>query len=589
MIVPKPSTISIRPSVLQFLLFVSFSFLFGVLPTNAGEYELSIAEKSVNLTGESQTAVVANDSLPAPILHWHEGEEVTIKVTNHLQQSTSIHWHGIILPYQMDGVPGISFDGIDPGQTFTYRFPIIQSGTYWYHGHSDMQEQQGLYGALIIEPARNQIRVERDYVVVLSDWSDSNPHRTMARLKTQNDYYNFQKRTVADFFGDIRRDGFQKTIDNRLDWGYMRMDPTDLADVTGATYRFLVNGRTPAMNWTAPFNVGDTVRLRFINASAMSYFDVRIPGLTMRVIEADGQAVMPVEVEKFRIAVAETLDVLVKPANRAYRIFAESMDRSGFAAATLAPPGDLHAELPAMSPRTLLTMADMSFMHGGHSGHHEKGPDAGEAIDSIDTHLHDSEHGGHSGPASHDSATDAMPVESHGDHSVHSSHSPASGTEDPHRNHRQHTEHTQTGSHATLNYQQLTTAIPDPEWPPADREITLRLTGNMNRYIWSFDGVKYSAAEPIRLRFGERVRFNYVNQTMMNHPLHLHGMWQILDTGQGIRNPRKHVINVPPGKTVSAIVVADNEGEWAFHCHLLYHMESGMFRRVIVENAGPLN
>lgn len=548
------------PLSFKALLFTPWLLVLYIESAGAGTYHLTIGEKTVNLTGEEQPAIVANDAFPAPTLHWREGEVVTVNVTNHLREPTSIHWHGIILPYPMDGVPGISFDGIGPGQTFTYRFRLRQSGTYWYHGHSGTQEQQGLLGALIIDPAHEHTTVDRDYVVLLSDWPDADPNRIMARLKKQSDSYNYQKRTVADFFKDIRRQGFRRTFDERLAWGEMRMDPTDLSDVTGATYQFLVNGQTPAMNWTGLFSPGDKVRLRVVNASAMTYFDVRIPGLTMRVIEADGQKVMPVDVERFRIAVAETYDVLVEPEpDRAYRIFAEAMDRSGFAAATLTPRGDLKADLPQSTPRTLLTLADMGPMHGGHAGHSDAGS---EAENSIQAGQMD-----HADRAGHAAAVRKAET----------------AREDPHAAHR-HIKRQHMGTRRdALSYQDLIAALPNPERRPADREITLRLTGNMNRYIWSFDDTKYSEAEPIRVRFGDRVRFNYVNETMMNHPIHLHGLWQILDTGQGIHNPRKHVINVPPGKTVSVVVIADNEGDWAFHCHLLYHMETGMFRKMIVE------
>lgn len=533
---------------------------FLIEPASASTYRLAIGEKTVYLTDAAQTAVVVNDTLPAPTLHWREGEEVALKVTNHLEESTSIHWHGIILPYQMDGVPGISFAGIPPGQTFTYRFRVRQNGTYWYHGHSDLQEQMGLYGALIIDPAHEHEPAERDYVVLLSDWPDADPHRIMAQLKKQSDYYDFQKRTLADFFRDIRGRGFQETVRDRMDWGQMRMEPTDLADVTGATYRYLINGRTPGMNWTALFDPGETVRLRFVNASAMTYFDVRIPGLKMRVIEADGQSVQPVAVDQFRIAVAETYDVLVEPEpDRAYRIFAEALDRSGFAAATLSPSRDLQAELPPMSPRTLLTMADMGSMHKHHTESVREGVQPG-GTPAPPEPMHSMDHSGHAHHNPEEPAPEKYPT-----------HEPqpatAAGPE----------------THGALRYEHLAATHPNPEWRAPDREITLRLTGNMNRYIWSFDDTKYSASEPIRVRFGEHIRFNYVNDTMMNHPIHLHGLWQILDTGQGVHNPRKHVINVPPGKTASVIVIADNAGDWAFHCHLLYHMETGMFRKLVVE------
>ncbi|MCQ8104666.1 copper resistance system multicopper oxidase [Methylomonas sp. SURF-2] len=524
----------------------------GRQAAHADTYRLAINENTIALIGRPQAAVLADGSLPAPTLHWREGEQVTLRVTNNMQRETSIHWHGIVLPYDMDGVPGISFDGIAPGQTFTYRFPVKQSGTYWYHGHSGMQEQQGLFGAIIIEPIHPRQPVDRDYVVLLSDWPEADPHRTLARLKKQSDYYNFQKRTVGDFFLDIERLGFWATVADRLAWGEMRMEPTDIADVTGATYHFLVNGQTPAMHKTYLFRPGEKIKLRFINASAMTHFDVRMPGLKMQVIAADGQPVAPVAVEEFRIAVAETYDVLVEPqTERAYGIFAEAMDRSGYAHASLTPRNDVIAEVPPPRPMTLLTLAEMAGAHAGHTGHvlAEQPP--------------------------------SEPANPHAGHDAHAAKA------DPRAGHAQQA--AEPGTHAIhplLNYRDLQAVTPEHAlMGPPDREITLRLTGNMNRYIWSFDDVKYSDAEPIRVKFGERIRFTYINETMMNHPIHLHGLWQYLDNGNGMYNPKKHVINVKPGQTVSVEVLADAEGEWAFHCHLLYHMDTGMFRKLIVERA----
>ena len=591
--------------ILQFITALLWLKFFGSGLAAAGDYHLTITEKPVNLTGKQQTAIVANGSLPAPTLHWREGENVTLFVTNRLKEQTSIHWHGIILPFDMDGVPGISFAGIEPGQTFAYRFHVKQNGTYWYHGHSGMQEQQGLFGALIVDSAHAPAPTERDYVVLLSDWPEADPYRTLARLKKQSDYYNYQKRTVFDFFRDIQRRGFSETVADRLAWGQMRMEPTDLADVTGATYHFLVNGHTPGMNWTGLYSAGDRIRLRIINASAMTHFDVRIPGLMMRVVAADGQPVMPVDTEEFRIAVAETYDVLVEPkADRAYRIFAEAMDRSGFAAGTLTPRSGLQAEMPALRPRTLLTLADMG-MHEGHGDHSD---DNQADMPAMKTENHS----GHAPASTHDPDHGSMPMheaETESAHAVHSKAAPKQEVDDhsAHMNHSAHTDHdgsmpmAESGSsrdgHAQqaqapvmgavqkLSYQDLMADAPADDWREPDREITLRLTGNMNRYIWSFDDIKYSESEPIRVKFGERIRFNYVNETMMNHPIHLHGMWQYVDNGNGAYNPKKHVVNVPPGQTVSVIVVADAEGDWAFHCHLLYHMDTGMFRKLIVEKA----
>ncbi len=531
----------------------------------AGDYFIEIAEHTLNLTGDDQTAILANSTLPGTAFHWQEGETVTVHVTNHLAESSSIHWHGILLPYQMDGVPGISFSGIAAGETFTYRFQVKQSGTYWYHGHSGMQEQSGLYGALIITPENVSRPEKNDYIILLSDWPEADPYRTMTRLKKQSDYYNYQKRTVVDLFKDINSNGLIPTLNDRMNWGRMRMEPTDLADVTGATYHFLVNGHTSQQNWTALFSPDEKVRLRFINASAMTHFDIRIPGLKLRVVESDGVAVQPVEVDEFRIAVAETYDVIVEPnADRAYTIFAEAMDRSGFARATLTPNKLMTAEVPSLRPITLLTMTDMGKMHA--HGNHTPQIKLVEHKQPI--HHHPSAHAIEAMPSKEN-----KPIESQTHHSNHPSH---------HLTHQDMTEKP-VASYPVLKYQHLKASKPAnlPETP--DRKITLRLTGNMNRYIWSFDDVKYSDAEPIRVRYGEHIRFKYVNETMMNHPIHLHGMWQYLDIGKGSLNPKKHVINVKPGQTVEVDVIADALGEWAFHCHLLYHMETGMFRKLIVE------
>lgn len=524
----------------------------------ADDYFLEIAKQPVNLIGEPQTAIVVNGQLPGPTLRWQEGEWVNLHVTNHLDEQSSIHWHGIILPYQMDGVPGISFAGIKPDETFIYRFQVNQSGTYWYHGHSGLQEQQGLFGALIIDPVDSSKPEKIDYVVLLSDWPEADPERTMARLKKQSDYYNFQKRTVVDFFKDIQSDGLMETIDDRLNWGRMRMEPTDLADVTGATYHFLINGQTVDQNWTALFKPDEKVRLRFINGSAMTHFDVRIPGLIMRVVESDGVTVEPVDVDQFRIAVAETYDVIVEPkADRAYTIFAEAMDRSGYARATLTPDKSLHAEVPNMSPRTLLTMDDMGEMHA-----HGK-------------HQTTSKPTNHSQHTIHQQTT--APAHNHAimiDNSHHLNQTPSNNND---------AKIASVAQYPSLDYQNLRAAEPALAKGTPDQEITLRLTGNMNRYSWSFNNVKYSDAEPIRVRYGEHIRFKYINETMMNHPIHIHGLWQYLDIGQGVFNPKKHVINVKPGRTVEVDVIADAVGEWAFHCHLLYHMNTGMFRKLIVE------
>jgi len=573
----------------------------------AGEYNLVIVEKTVNLTGRERKATAINGSVPGPVLRWREGEEVIIHVTNRLSEPTSIHWHGIILPANMDGVPGISFNGIAPGETFTYRFTVKQSGTYWYHSHSGHQEQTGMYAPLIIAPTRPEpYRYDRDYVVMFSDWTDEDPHTVFAKLKKQSGYYNFQKRTVFDFFRDVAEKGWAATIADRLAWGEMRMDPTDIADVTGYTYTYLVNGQPPQANWTALFKPGERVRLRFINGSAMTYLDVRIPGLKMTVVQADGQDIQPVTVDEFRIAVAETYDVIVEPkADHAYTLFAETMDRSGYARGTLAPRRGKSADIPAPRPRPLLTMADMGMDHGamGH-GAAKPGQESGAAYAGHGTGGASAmNHGGtdhdamidHGAMVHHDNSRAEVPMDhaamGHGEPGekqvmMHGPDHHGPGADMVAMMPKGRLSEPGIGLGNTdrrvLVYTDLRNIRPGYDLRPPEREIELHLTGNMQRFMWSFDGKKYSESEPISLRYGERVRFTFVNDTMMNHPLHLHGMWSELDNGAGAYKPRKHVINVKPAERLSFEVTADALGEWAFHCHLMYHMHAGMFRKVVV-------
>ena len=531
----------------------------------AGTYDLTIGETSIDVSGGKKTALSINGSVPGPVLRFKEGEDLILNVTNTLDVDTSIHWHGLILPFEQDGVPGISFDGIKAGQTFTYRFPAQQSGTYWYHSHSGFQEQEGIYGAIVIEAKKREpFRYSRDYVIVLSDWHDDPAKTIFANLKKQSDYYNYQQRTVGDFFTDVDKMGFEAAFADRTGWGEMRMTPTDITDVSG--YTFLVNGRNPEQNWTAAFKPRERIRLRFINAAAMTYFDVRIPGLKMTVVQADGNNVRPVPVDEFRIAVAETYDVIVRPRkNQAYTIFAESMARTGFARATLAPEGKSKADVPGLRPPQLLTMADMGE-HGGMDHGAMSGMDHG-AMKMDDGKM---DHGAMKmddgkmdhGKMDHGAmAKEADPF-----------YAPGSGL----------TPMAVDGG-KMLSYADLKAIR--PLYPPRDagREIVVRLTGNMERYVWSINDVKFSDADPIRLKYGERVRFKFINETMMTHPMHLHGMWQILDNGSGKDNPAKHVLSIAPGTTVLADIEADAVGQWAFHCHLMYHMAAGMFRKVVVE------
>ncbi|MPY70780.1 MAG: copper resistance system multicopper oxidase [Alphaproteobacteria bacterium] len=522
----------------------------------AATHDLAIGRIPVNLSGAPATAIGVNGTVPGPVLRFQEGEELVINVTNTLDEDTSIHWHGMILPFRQDGVPGISFDGIKPGATHTYRFPAQQSGTYWYHSHSGLQEQAGVYGAIVIEPkAREPFRFDREHVVILSDWQDTSPQRILANLKKQSDYYNYSQRTVGDFFSDIAAKGLAATLEDRKMWGEMRMTPTDIADVSG--YTFLVNGSNPDQNWTGLFAPGERVRLRFVNASAMTYFDVRIPGLRMTVVQADGNNVQPVTVDEFRMAVAETYDVIVRPMeDRAYTLVAEPMARTGMARATLAPRTGMSAAVPAPRERPLLSMSDMGMAHEGMDHGAMQGTDHGAA------------HGGGHG---------AMPGMDHG---------AAGGAKpDPFYAPGSGLLPRAADGGKFLSYADLKAQTPlYPQREPT-REIELRLTGNMERYFWSINDRKYSEAEPIRLKYGERVRFKFVNETMMAHPMHLHGMWTILDNGSGRWNPAKHTVSIAPGATVYTETEVDAPGEWAFHCHLMYHMATGMFRKVIVEGA----
>lgn len=560
----------------------------GAMPGMGGEpagtsreFDLAIRRTAIDLAGTPASAVTVNGTVPAPLLRFREGEEAVIRVTNHLEgEDTSIHWHGLILPAAMDGVPGVSFAGIKPGETFTYRFPLKQSGTYWYHSHTGFQEQSGLFGPLIIDPREPEpYQFDREYVVVLSDWTFTDPHLVYSRLKKQSNYYNRQRLTLPDLFRDAKNDGWSKTLTSRREWARMRMDPTDISDLTGATYTYLVNGLPPAGNWTGLFHPGERVRLRFINASAATYFDVRIPGLPMTVVQADGNDVQPVTVDEFRIAVAETYDVIVElPEDRAYTVFAETMDRSGYAAGTLAPRRGMTAPLPPRRTRPIRTMADMGMDHGGGAGA-AVGMPAMPGMESSAPPATGGEHAGMVMPAENPAAPEAPIPHGPENHGTGNSmvamaprgrlHERGAGLEDaPHR---------------VLVYTDLRSLQPRAEVRTPDREIELHITGNMERYIWGFDGKTFSdAPAPLAFKLGERVRLTFVNDTMMDHPMHLHGMWSEPENGAGSYRPKKHTINVKPAERLSLDIEADAPGFWAMHCHILYHMEAGMFRVVSV-------
>ena len=551
------------------------------------EFDLSIGAATVNFTGRARPAITVNGSLPAPILRWREGDTVTLRVANRLREGmSSIHWHGLILPANMDGVPGLSFDGIHPGESFVYRFRVGQSGTYWYHSHSLFQEQAGLYGAIVIDPREPApFHFDREHVLLLSDWTDVDPAALFRRLKKMAGYDNYYKRTVGDFMRDAGEQGLARTLRDRGEWGRMRMTPTDLSDVNAHTYTYLLNGATPAANWTGLFRPGEKVLLRFINGSAMTYFDVRIPGLKMTVVAADGQYIHPVSVDEFRIAVAETFDVLVEPSGQdAYTIFAQDNARTGYVRGTLAVREGLQAEVPRNDPRPLLSMEDMGHGGMGGTGHDMSKMKGMEGSCGASMGMSGMDHGG---APPKDSMSGDMAGMDHGamaktptqgDPRLIDMRAMASSPklDDPGIGLR-------NNGRKVLTYSDLRSLFDDPDGREPGREIELHLTGHMEKFAWSFDGQKFMGAEPIRLTYGERLRIVLVNDTMMTHPIHLHGLWSDLENEQGQFQVRKHTIDMPPGTRRSYRVRADALGRWAYHCHLLYHMEAGMMREVRVE------
>ncbi len=591
-------------------------------------FDLTIDTLPVRITGRRCMATAVNGSVPGPTLRWREGDTVTLAVTNRMKKSASIHWHGVRSPAGMDGVPGLSYPGIAPNQTFLYRIPVLQSGTYWYHSHTRFQEQTGLIGALIIDRAgKDPIAFDREYVVMLTDWTDTDPETVFSNLKEQSEYYNFHQRTAGSFFSDVRKNGLRSTISDRLMWGRMNMTPTDIADVSGATYTYLLNGNTPNANWTGLFEPGERVRLRFINGSSMTFFDVRLPGLPLTVVQADGNDIEPVVVDEFRIGVAETYDVVVQPRdNAAYTIFAQAEDRSGYARGTLATRPGITAEVPPLDPRPLRTLIDMGM--GKMAGRNMSGINGMKQEDMQGMPGMDSS-GGDSGgpPEKKDDAGDAhagmqgmagstagmkmgnkagtIPFPQPGPHSMPLALPSGAGIRET-KLQPSNPVHMRLGPQVDMIPMSVTERLNDPgdglhnngrrvltyadlraryrgvDRRPPTREIELHLTGNMQRYIWGFNGEKFSSAKPIEMRLGERLRIVLINDTMMEHPIHLHGLWSELENGHGEWNPYKHTIIVKPSERVSYLISADTPGKWAYHCHLLYHMEAGMFRTVVV-------
>ncbi|RXS42956.1 copper resistance system multicopper oxidase [Idiomarina sp. 29L] len=538
------------------------------------EIDLTIAKSPLLVGNKVGAPITINGQMPGPLIRLKEGQRAKLNVTNRLSEDTSIHWHGIILPENMDGVPGVSFEGIKPGRTFKYRYDVEQNGTYWYHSHSGLQEQLGHLGPLVIEPKDGDIGADREHTIILSDWTFEDPDTVFRNLKVAEGYYNYQKRTIFETFEDVRQQGLEKTWKQREMWGQMRMSSRDIADVTGSTYTYLMNGRDSQMNWSALFKPGEKVRLRIINGSAMSFFDVRIPGLEMTVVAADGQPVKPVPVDEFRIGVAETYDIIVQPKqNKPYTIYAESFDRSGYVRGTLTPEIGLEAEVPelrqvpergmaAMGMGAMAMSGDMkgnsmNMKHmGGNNSHmtHKMTHKKELPVENIKIKHRESGHG----------AGAAMIATN----PVSRLHEPGIGLEDV--------------DHKVLVYTDLVGAHEWPDTREPERQVELHLTGNMERYMWSFDGKKFTEVDgPVQFHHGERLRLVMVNDTMMDHPIHLHGMWMELENGQYPR-PRKHTISLKPSEKVSLLITADAPGSWAFHCHLLYHMKAGMFRVVNV-------
>lgn len=566
------------------------------------EFDLTISETTVNITGTPAVATLVNGSLPAPTLIWHEGDEITLRVTNKLSVDSSIHWHGIVLPANMDGVPGLSYDGIKPGETYVYQFTVKQNGTYWYHSHSAYQEQTGVIGAIVILPKKQEpVHSDHDYVIQLSDWSDTPPETIYANLKKMSSYYNYNKRTVDDFWSELKQKGFSQAWADRSVWNNMKMSDRDLSDVTGATYTYLMNGLSPNAHWRTVVESGKKVRLRFINSSSMTFFDVQIPGLKITVVAADGNLIQPVEVDEFRIGVAETYDVIVEPDTdkQAYAIFAQAIDRSGYAIGSITSDASKLATTPAMDPLPILSMTDMGMEMDGmdQSGQDMLGGMQMNGMDQSDNDMSGSMQMGQDVSNVYDSSNAQTMSNMHvnsDDEQIPMDMNPKLPLIDVPKKKGPQIAMRATGAkyrlddpgvglrnngRKVLTYADLKNLYPTRHEPKPTKQLLLHLTGNMERYMWSINGIPYDEAQPLKFNFGERIRVTFINDTMMNHPMHLHGVWSDLETGDENHIPRKHTIVVQPGAKISYRVTMNALGDWAYHCHMLYHM-MGMFRRV---------
>lgn len=552
---------------------------YGEVINGENVVDLHIRRENLNIAGRSGRPITINGSMPGPLIRLKEGQRARLHVSNALDEATSIHWHGIILPENMDGVPGVSFPGIKPGETFEYEYDVQQNGTYWYHSHSGLQEQLGHLGPLVIDPADGDIGADREHVIILSDWTFEDPDEVFRNLTVAEGYYNYQQRTLSDTLNDINQQGLAKTWQERSMWNRMRMSARDLLDVTGSTYTYLMNGRDNSSNWSALYKPGEKIRLRIINGSAMSFFDFRIPGLEMTVVSADGQPIEPVTIDEFRIGVAETYDVIVTPkGDRPYTLFAESMDRSGYVRGTLATELGQEAAIPELRTIPERGMAAMGMSHemDGMDMSSSDGADPGNDTnhDMHEGHAGNMDMGEQQRPSAPDLGIEHAPG-GHGPGAAMIARNPVSRLNEPGVG-------LEDVDHRVLVYGDLIGAHPWPDERQPEREIELHLTGNMEKYMWSFDGVKYTEVDgPVEFNHGERLRLIMVNDTMMDHPIHLHGMWMELENGQYPR-PRKHTISLKPSEVVSLQISADAPGSWAFHCHLIYHMKAGMFRVVRV-------
>lgn len=596
------------------------------------EYHLTIAQEDVRIRDNTAGAMTINGQIPGPTLYFEKGDTARIHVTNEMNAATSIHWHGLLVPPSMDGVPFVTQVPIQPGATFVYEFPIRQTGTYWYHSHSELQEQSGLYGSIVIDDGRHP--VDRAYVVLLSDWTTEDPHEVLRTLKRGSHWYALEKGASQSIFGAAKAGRLGDYFSREL----QRMPPMDIADV--AYDYFLSNGR-PETALAA--EAGEKVRLRVINGSATTYFHLNFSGGPMTIISADGQRVEPVKEDLFLIGVAETYDVLVTlPERGAYELRATAHDGSGVTSTWLGqgekhpartiPRPDLYEPMAhgdagsvlALTPAAAMGMSDARVEAGAfdHPGTGHGGHDMGLG-EMPAAREHPGQHGGggsmargmpdhHGHGVAHKPEHDAMPRESSPSAHVHG--------QMPAAEHVGHEQMPAAGAHVSAArpfshrfglleadvasrpelaseggkerpstpYARLKAA--EPTDPPAGapvREIRLTLDGDMQRYTWFIDNQPVSEADTIRVREGEVVRFILINRTMMHHPMHLHGHFFRVINGQGDRAPLKHTVDVAPMATTVIEFYTDEIGDWLFHCHLLYHMKSGMTRLVHYDGFAP--